>query len=91
MKLLHKEPMKKYKSKFIIYVLMFLVRIQNVIQEDKKTREETEEAILEMLRIMITKTKTDIEAERKDREQTEETLLSLFEDTCNKLSTSTQI
>ena len=62
------------------------IRIQNVIQEDKKTREETEEAILEMLRIMITKTKTDIEAERKDREQTEETLLSLLEDTCNKLS-----
>ena len=44
-----------------------------------------------MLRIMITKTKTDIEAERKDREQTEETLLSLLEDTWNKLNTTTQI
>jgi hypothetical protein len=42
-----------------------------------------------MLRIMITKTKTEIENERKDRENTEETLLSLLEETCNKLSTAT--
>ena len=83
--------MKKFKSKLSYIFVIHVYRIQNVIQEDKKTREETEEAILEMLRIMITKTKTDIEAERKDREQTEETLLSLLEDTCNKLSTSTQI
>ena len=88
MKLLQKEQMKKYKSN---YNLFYFFRIQNVIQADKKTREETEEAILEMLRIMITKTKTDSEAERKDREQTEETLLSLLEDTCNKLNTTTQI
>ena len=40
---------------------------------------------------MITKTKTEIENERKDRENTEETLLSLLEETCNKLSTVTQI
>ncbi len=44
-----------------------------------------------MLRIMITKTKTEIESERKDRENTEETLLSLLEETCNKLSTAVQI
>lgn len=65
--------------------------IQVVIQNDKKTREETEEAILEMLRIMITKTKTEIESERKDREGTEETLLSLLEDTCSKLNTASQV
>lgn len=69
----------------MFFIFFSLFRIQNVIQQDKKTREETEEAILEMLHIMITKTKTEIEAERKDREQTEETLLSLLEDTCNKL------
>lgn len=62
--------------------------MQNIIQADKKNREETEEAILEMLRIMITKTKAEIENERMDRDQTEETLLSLLEDTCNKLNTS---
>jgi hypothetical protein len=61
------------------------------MQGEKKTREETEEAILEMLRIMITKMKSDIENERKDREITEETLLSLLEDTCNKLNTASQI
>jgi hypothetical protein len=40
---------------------------------------------------MITKTKTEIEGERKDRENTEETLLSLLEETCNKLSSATQL
>lgn len=34
-----------------------------------------------MLRIMITKTKSEIENERINRGQTEETLLSLLEDT----------
>ena len=50
------------------------------IQVDKKTREETKEAILEMLIIMITKIKIEINNARKDRESTEETLLSLLED-----------
>jgi hypothetical protein len=44
-----------------------------------------------MLRLMISKTKTEIENERKDREGTEELLLSLLEDTCNKLSAATNI
>lgn len=65
--------------------------IQSNIQSEKKVREETEEAILEMLRIMVTKTKNEIENERKDREVTEETLLSLLEDTCNKLNVASQI
>lgn len=83
----------KIKFYFIknIIILSILFRVQNIIQSEKKTREETEEAILEMLRIMITKTKSEIETERKDRESTEETLLSLIEDTCNKLNTATQI
>ncbi len=66
-------------------------KLQGIIQGEKKVREETEEAILEMLRIMITKMKGDIEIERKDREMTEETLLSLLEETCNKLNTASQI
>ena len=65
--------------------------MQNICSEDKKTREETEEAILEMLRVMITKMKSDVESERKDREVTEETLLSILEDTCNKLNAASQI
>jgi hypothetical protein len=62
-----------------------------ILQNEKKTREETEEAILEMLRMMITKTKSEIENERKAREGTEETLLALLEDTCNKLTNSGHI
>ena len=61
------------------------------VHSEKKTREETEEAILEMLRMMITKTKSEIENERKAREGTEETLLALLEDTCNKLTNAGQI
>ena len=59
-----------------------------IVQSEKKTREETEEAILEMLRMMITKTKGEIENERRAREGTEETLMMLLEDTCNKLTSS---
>jgi hypothetical protein len=66
-------------------------KLQNICNEDKKTREETEEAILEMLRIMITKMKADVEGERKDRELTEDTLLTILEDTCNKLNAASQI
>lgn len=66
-------------------------RVQQLIQGEKKSREETEEAILEMLRLMITKIKGEIENERKERETTEETLLSLLEDTCNKLNSASQI
>jgi hypothetical protein len=44
-----------------------------------------------MLRIMITKMKSDVEGERKDRELTEDTLLTILEDTCNKLNAASQI
>ena len=65
--------------------------MQNDISENKITREETEEAILEMLRVMITKMKGEIERERKDRELTEETFLTILEETTNKLNQASQI
>ena len=68
-----------------------ITRLQNDISENKKTREETEEAILEMLRVMITKMKGEIERERKDRELTEETFLTILEETTNKLNQTSQI
>ena len=55
---------------------------------EHKAREETEEAILEMLRDMVNKIKAEIETEKRDREDNEEVLLSLLEDTCNKLNQS---
>ena len=68
-----------------------IARLQNDVSENKKTREETEEAILEMLRVMIIKMKGDIEKDRKDRELTEETFISILEETCNKLNQASQI
>jgi hypothetical protein len=52
---------------------------------EKKAREETEEAFLDMLRSIINKIKTELENEKREREQSEETLLSLLEETCLKL------
>ena len=63
-------------------------RLSELISIEKKGREETEEAILEMLKDMVNKIKVEIENEKKDREENEETLLSLLEDTCNKLNST---
>jgi len=61
-------------------------RLGELVSNEKKAREETEEAILEMLKDMVNKIKVEIENEKRDREENEETLLSLLEDTCNKLN-----
>jgi len=58
------------------------------VSNETKAREEAEEAILEMLKDMVGKIKTEIETEKKDREENSETLLGLLEDTCNKLNTA---
>lgn len=58
---------------------------------EKKSREETEESILELLRDMVGRIKNEIECEKKERESSEETLLSLLEETCTKLNTATLI
>ena len=58
---------------------------------EKRAREETEEAFLDMLRSIINKIKTEMENERRDREQTEETLLNLLEETCNRLDAASKI
>jgi hypothetical protein len=59
-----------------------------LIDSEQKAREETEEAILEMLKDMVGKIKSEIEVERKDREENEETLLGLLDDTCTKLNSA---
>ena len=43
-------------------------------------REETEEAVLEMIKEMTNKIKVEIEEEHKEREENFETLLNLLED-----------
>jgi hypothetical protein len=62
-----------------------------LMSNEKKAREETEEAFLDMLRSIINKIKTELENERREREQTEETLLTLLEETCNKLDMAARI
>jgi hypothetical protein len=63
-----------------------------LIQGEKKSREETQEGILEMIKIMNERMKSDLVNERKEREQNEEVLIELLEGTCNKLQqTNTKI
>ena len=62
-----------------------------LIQAEKKQREDTEEAILELLRDMVNKIKGELEGEKKERESSEEMLLSLLEETCTKLNTASII
>ena len=56
------------------------------IEIEKKAREETEEAILEMLKEMVGKIKNEIDTERRERQVNHDTLLNLLEDTCNKFN-----
>lgn len=60
-------------------------QLLEMLEEQKKSISEAEEAMLEILRDMIMKIKADLDQERKEREENEETLLSLLEDTCYRL------
>jgi len=43
-------------------------RIHSLITSEKKNREETQEGILEMIKIMNDRMKNDLDVERKERE-----------------------
>lgn len=60
------------------------------MQGEKRSREENEQAIFDMLRDVIERVKKEIDHERKEREDTEETLLNLLEDACSKLNNISQ-
>lgn len=60
--------------------------IGSEMQSEKRSREENEQAIFDMLRDVIERVKKEIDHERKEREDTEETLLNLLEDCCSKLN-----
>jgi hypothetical protein len=64
-------------------------KIDAVIQGEKKNREETQEGILEMIKIMNDRMKNDLSSERKEREQNEEVLIDVLENTCNRLQQTT--
>lgn len=65
-------------------------KINATVAEEKKTSEESEEALLEMLKEMVNKMKNEIGQEKKDREASEDTLLTLLEETCTKLNLTSQ-
>ena len=56
-------------------------KFMEIIAERKKAINESEEAMLEILRDMILKIKSELDNEKKEREEIEETLLTLLEDT----------
>jgi hypothetical protein len=55
------------------------------ILEEKKLREELEEAILRMLSDIAEALQRELETEKKQRDSTEESLISVLEETCSKL------
>ena len=57
----------------------------------KKNREETQEGILEMIKIMNDRMKNDLNNEKKEREQNEEVLIDVLENTCIILQASGKI
>ena len=52
----------------------------DAIEQERKQREETEEAVLDMIKEMTNKIKKEIDEEHKEREENYETLLNLLED-----------
>ena len=64
-------------------------RLMELYRMKKKSREETQEGILEMIKIMNDRMKNDLAEERKEREQNEEALIDVLENTCNRLQQTT--
>lgn len=48
-------------------------------------REESESAIFEMLKDLVSRVKSEIEDEKHQREESQESLLALLEEACNKM------
>lgn len=44
-----------------------ITKVQDLINTEKKTRQETEEAVVEVLREMVNKVKKDLEQEKANR------------------------
>ena len=60
--------------------------MESIIQDEKNEREQSEQAMLETLKTMINKTKSDLKKEKNNRKSAEENILSLIEDTINKIN-----
>ena len=58
---------------------------------EKKSREEAEETILDLIKDTINKIQEELNIEKKERATTEETLIGLLEETCMKLNAISQM
>ena len=65
-------------------------KLGEVINNEKKNKEETQEGILEMIKIMNDRMKNDLNNEKKEREQNE-VLIDVLENTCSRLQASGKI
>ena len=66
-------------------------RLVDLVMNEKKAREETEEALLEMLKAMINAMKTQLENEKTERQNTQDYLINLLEDMCTKITQANDI
>ena len=65
-------------------------RLIDMVMNEKKAREETEEALLEMLKAMIN-VKTQLENEKSERQSTQDYLINLLEDMCTKITQTNDV
>jgi len=61
-------------------------RVAQAIEAERKARADSEDEIVEMLKDMITKVRTELEGEKDERSKNEDVLLELLETTCAKLN-----
>ena len=63
-----------------------LDRVSKLVEGEQKVRENTQEEIVDLLKEMVNKVKTDLDTEKNERSKNEDVLLSLLENTCSKLN-----
>ena len=61
-------------------------RVTQLIEGERKGRSESEEEIVDMLKDMITKVRSELETEKQERGKNNDVLLGLLETTCQKLN-----
>ena len=61
-------------------------RVAQAIDAERKARGDSEVEIVDMLKDMITKVRSELETEKEERGKNEDVLLGLLETTCQKLN-----
>ena len=62
--------------------------VHNLIEEERKKREESENSFVKNLEEIMDNVKGEFNKEKKQREEFEENVFNLIEDTCTKLASS---